>query len=225
MATALVHDPDVLLLDEPFNGMDPRQRLQLMDLLHELGRPGPGRPLQLAHPGGGRADRRRHRGHGRRSARRVRRLPGDPPADDRAPAPVHDPVQRRPRARRRAHRGRLDQRRRAAGRRTQRAGLGLRAISRIACRFSPATTACGCSRSRRPTSRWRRSSPTWSPDERHRPAAHLAQPAGPPPRDPADGACRPSSCCWRWPCGWCTARTRRPRSTCSAPSRWASWCR
>jgi ABC-2 type transport system ATP-binding protein len=37
MATALVHDPAVLLLDEPFNGMDPRQRLQLMDLLHELG--------------------------------------------------------------------------------------------------------------------------------------------------------------------------------------------
>ncbi len=40
MATALVHNPDVLLLDEPFNGMDPRQRLQLMDLLHELGRQG-----------------------------------------------------------------------------------------------------------------------------------------------------------------------------------------
>jgi ABC-2 type transport system ATP-binding protein len=40
MATALVHGPDVLLLDEPFNGMDPRQRLQLMDLLHELGNSG-----------------------------------------------------------------------------------------------------------------------------------------------------------------------------------------
>ncbi|GAB6897505.1 ABC transporter ATP-binding protein [Kineosporia succinea] len=40
MATALVHDPDVLLLDEPFNGMDPRQRLQLMDLMTELGRTG-----------------------------------------------------------------------------------------------------------------------------------------------------------------------------------------
>ena len=37
MATALVHDPPVLLLDEPFNGMDPRQRLQLMDLLREMG--------------------------------------------------------------------------------------------------------------------------------------------------------------------------------------------
>ena len=38
MATALVHDPPVLLLDEPFNGMDPRQRLQLMDLLQRDGR-------------------------------------------------------------------------------------------------------------------------------------------------------------------------------------------
>ena len=37
MATALVHDPAVLLLDEPFNGMDPRQRLHLMELLHRLG--------------------------------------------------------------------------------------------------------------------------------------------------------------------------------------------
>jgi ABC-2 type transport system ATP-binding protein len=36
MATALVHDPAVLLLDEPFNGMDPRQRLHLMELLRRL---------------------------------------------------------------------------------------------------------------------------------------------------------------------------------------------
>jgi ABC-2 type transport system ATP-binding protein len=37
MASALVHDPGVLLLDEPFNGMDPRQRLHLMDLLRTMG--------------------------------------------------------------------------------------------------------------------------------------------------------------------------------------------
>jgi ABC-2 type transport system ATP-binding protein len=36
IAGALVHDPAVLFLDEPFNGMDPRQRLQMMDLLREL---------------------------------------------------------------------------------------------------------------------------------------------------------------------------------------------
>jgi ABC-2 type transport system ATP-binding protein len=37
VAAAMVHDPQVLVLDEPFNGMDPRQRLQMMDLLHQLG--------------------------------------------------------------------------------------------------------------------------------------------------------------------------------------------
>ncbi|MEV6956158.1 ABC transporter ATP-binding protein [Streptomyces sp. NPDC051183] len=37
MASALVHDPSVLLLDEPFNGMDPRQRMQLMELLRRMG--------------------------------------------------------------------------------------------------------------------------------------------------------------------------------------------
>jgi ABC-2 type transport system ATP-binding protein len=36
MASALVHDPPVLLLDEPFNGMDPRQRLHLMDLIRGM---------------------------------------------------------------------------------------------------------------------------------------------------------------------------------------------
>jgi ABC-2 type transport system ATP-binding protein len=40
VAAALVHDPGVLLLDEPFNGMDPRQRLQMMDLLHAMGTEG-----------------------------------------------------------------------------------------------------------------------------------------------------------------------------------------
>jgi len=36
VAAALVHDPPILLLDEPFNGMDPRQRLHMMDLLHSM---------------------------------------------------------------------------------------------------------------------------------------------------------------------------------------------
>jgi ABC-2 type transport system ATP-binding protein len=36
VAAALVHDPPVLVLDEPFNGMDPRQRLHMMDLLRAM---------------------------------------------------------------------------------------------------------------------------------------------------------------------------------------------
>jgi ABC-2 type transport system ATP-binding protein len=40
LASALVHDPAVLLLDEPFNGVDPRQRLHLMTLLREMGADG-----------------------------------------------------------------------------------------------------------------------------------------------------------------------------------------
>ncbi|HYM52604.1 MAG TPA: ABC transporter ATP-binding protein [Candidatus Dormibacteraeota bacterium] len=36
VAAALVHDPPTLLLDEPFNGMDPRQRLHMMELLRRM---------------------------------------------------------------------------------------------------------------------------------------------------------------------------------------------
>ena len=36
VAAALVHDPSILLLDEPFNGMDPRQRLHMMSLLRGM---------------------------------------------------------------------------------------------------------------------------------------------------------------------------------------------
>jgi ABC-2 type transport system ATP-binding protein len=36
VAAALVHDPAILLLDEPFNGMDPRQRLHMIELLRRM---------------------------------------------------------------------------------------------------------------------------------------------------------------------------------------------
>jgi ABC-type Na+ transport system ATPase subunit NatA len=104
MASALVHDPSLLLLDEPFNGMDPRQRMQLMDLLRRMG--DEGRTVlfsshileeveQLARPRG-RADRRpvhlRHRGRPRRgrAARPGRRLrPLHHPAAEGRQGPRH----------------------------------------------------------------------------------------------------------------------------------------
>ena len=36
LAQALVHDPEVLILDEPNSGLDPAQRVEIRDLLHDL---------------------------------------------------------------------------------------------------------------------------------------------------------------------------------------------
>ena len=37
LAAAIVHKPSLLILDEPLNGLDPRQRLRMIDIFHELG--------------------------------------------------------------------------------------------------------------------------------------------------------------------------------------------
>ena len=40
IAAALVHDPDILILDEPLTGTDPVQRVHLIKLVHDLGASG-----------------------------------------------------------------------------------------------------------------------------------------------------------------------------------------
>ena len=46
LAATMVHDPQVLILDEPLNGTDPRQRLEFQDLMKDLA--GEGRTIVIS---------------------------------------------------------------------------------------------------------------------------------------------------------------------------------
>ena len=84
LAATLVHDPPLLVLDEPLSGTDPAQRLHLRGRHPGTRRRGPDDPRLVAHPRGGRRARRPHPPHGQRQARRERGLPCDPAKlDDR----------------------------------------------------------------------------------------------------------------------------------------------
>ena len=79
IAAALVHEPSILLLDEPFNGMDPRQRLHMMDLLRTMA--AAGRTILFSSHILEEVERIADGvlAHRRRPARGGRRLPRDPP--------------------------------------------------------------------------------------------------------------------------------------------------
>ena len=86
LAQAIVHDPRVIVLDEPLTGLDPRQRAHMIELFHRLG--AEGRCVVVVEPrarrGGALRVGRPRDGEGQ--ARRVRRLPRDPGPDGRPPA-------------------------------------------------------------------------------------------------------------------------------------------
>ena len=195
MASSLVHDPAVLLLDEPFNGMDPRQRMHLMELLRTMGAEGRtvlfsshileeveqvARQIEVVVAG-------RHAASGDFGA--IRRLMTDRPnrfvlrtGDDRTMA--SDPAGRR-----------LGPRRPAAvrGRHRDR-GVRLRPVQRGAAAAGPRPRRPAARGHARPTSRWRASSPTWCRHERHLLADHRParrpQRLRPPPRACCCSCCR-----------------------------------
>ena len=75
LAQALVHDPDLLFLDEPTNGMDPKGRDEMLELVRDLGAQQGRQPDPVVAPAARRRIHlrsRRRDGQGTRRGRRAR---------------------------------------------------------------------------------------------------------------------------------------------------------
>ena len=103
LAQAIIHNPDVLILDEPTAGLDPKQINETRELIREPGRR-PHHHSQHAHSARGGADLRagHHHQQGQAGGHGFGEQPAEPGARRRIRAGRSGRPRRRPRSRRRA---------------------------------------------------------------------------------------------------------------------------
>ena len=95
LAQAIVHDPALLILDEPLSGMDPLARRRTIRLIRDWARAGKSHHRLEPHPARDRVDDREHPPHQQRPHPRRGRRPPHPRSHRRASAhrlrPAADP--------------------------------------------------------------------------------------------------------------------------------------